>query len=105
MSANIPKLFISQYDFNVILVDWEAGAQIPYLQATANAQLVGRQIALLVDTLTSIGGASVADFHLMAHSLGCHVVGYAGARIPGLGRITGKSRATHFKGKFELVEF
>ncbi|XP_043201128.1 pancreatic triacylglycerol lipase-like isoform X1 [Amphibalanus amphitrite] len=85
----VKDLLLEQYDFNVILVDWEAGARTPYLQATANAQLVGRQIALLVHTLTDVGGASVANIHLMAHSLGCHVIGYAGARIPGLARITG----------------
>ena len=84
-------------------MDWGIGASIPYLQATANAQLVGRQIALLVRTLCDIGGAGVADFHLIAHSLGCHVIGYAGARIPGLARITGQSghvtRSEHATGQ------
>ena len=71
-----------------MIVDWKDGASIPYLQATANTQLVGRQIALLVNKMISLG-ASAADFHLAGHSLGAHICGYAGNGIEGLGRITG----------------
>ncbi|XP_043201132.1 inactive pancreatic lipase-related protein 1-like isoform X4 [Amphibalanus amphitrite] len=86
---DIKDLLLQQYDYNVILVDWAVGSSIPYIQAAANAQLVGRQVALLVHALCDIGGAAASDFHLMSHSLGSQVAGYAGARIPGLARITG----------------
>ena len=85
----MPKFL--QNDYNVILVDWEVGSGIPYIQAAANSQLVGRQVALLVHTLCDIGGTTSGDFHLISHSLGSQVAGYAGARIPGLARITGES--------------
>ena len=34
-------------------------------------------------------GANAANFHIIAHSLGAAVAGYAGNRISELGRITG----------------
>lgn len=32
---------------------------------------------------------TASDFHLIGHSLGAHIAGYAGERVPNLGRITG----------------
>ena len=93
--------FLFQYDYNIILVDWAVGSSIPYIQAAANAQLVGRQVALLVHALCDIGGAVAGDFHLISHSLGSQVAGYAGARIPGLARITGQLAGHLRKKNFE----
>lgn len=74
---------------NVIAVDWSKGNGFPYTQATANTQVVGAEIARLVNTMISTKGAKAADFHIIGHSLGSHIAGYAGERISGLGRITG----------------
>ncbi|CAF4034278.1 unnamed protein product [Rotaria sp. Silwood1] len=41
-------------------------------------------------------GVNPADFHIVAHSLGAAVAGYAGHRISGLGRITGLDPASPF---------
>lgn len=76
-------------DCNVILTDWNRANYFPYTQATANAQVVGVNIALLVNKMIETHGADPADFHIIAHSLGAAVAGYAGYRINGLGRITG----------------
>lgn len=73
---------------NVIVVDWSKGNGFPYTQATANTQMVGAEIARLVNTMISSQGARAVDFHIIGHSLGSHVAGYAGERIAGLGRIT-----------------
>ena len=78
-------------DCNVILTSWSPANYFPYTQATANAQIVGADIALLVNMMIKEHGASSADFHLVAHSLGAAVAGYAGQRINGLGRISGSS--------------
>ena len=43
---------------------------MPYTQATANTQLVGAEIAMLVNTLNSQLKVDPKDIHLIGHSLG-----------------------------------
>ncbi|XP_005110239.1 pancreatic lipase-related protein 2 [Aplysia californica] len=43
--------FLKHHDFNIIIVDWHHGNQMPYTQATANTRLVGAQVALLIKQL------------------------------------------------------
>ena len=50
---------------------------------------VGLEIGHLVNTLKEHFGLNPADVHLIGHSLGSHVSGFAGEQIEGLGRITG----------------
>jgi pimeloyl-ACP methyl ester carboxylesterase len=76
-------------DFNVITVDWSRGNGLPYTQATANTQVTGAEIAKLISSMVNKRNARPRDFHCIGHSLGSHVCGYAGARIPGMGRISG----------------
>ena len=76
-------------DSNVILVDWSKGNFFPYTQATANTQIVGAEIAILVNSYISKGLITADKVHIIGHSLGSHIAGYAGERIPNLGRITG----------------
>ena len=78
---------------NVIVVDWGHGATLPYDQATANTRVVGAQIAQLIQTIMNVTRAPASSFHIVGHSLGAHVAGYAGERVPHLGRITGSSRS------------
>lgn len=75
----------------MIIVDWGHGAGIPYAQATANTRVVGALIAQLIKELTLVG-PSLADFHIIGHSLGAHIAGYAGERLHTLGQITGTKR-------------
>ncbi|XP_052776849.1 pancreatic triacylglycerol lipase-like [Mya arenaria] len=90
---NMTRELLKHDDYNVIVVDWQHGATIPYEQATANTRIVGAQIAQLVNKLVQVASAQTADFHIIGHSLGAHICGYAGERIPGLGRITGMDPA------------
>ena len=76
-------------DLNVVIVDWKSGADFPYAQASSNTQLVGAEIAKLIKVLVEKTGADINEFHLIGHSLGSHVAGYAGERLTNLGRITG----------------
>lgn len=80
-----------QEDVNVIAVDWEKGADTKdYNQAAANTRVVGALIAQLVVSLRKYAGVQPKHVHLIGHSLGAHVAGYAGEKLKGIGRITGK---------------
>ncbi|CAH1772842.1 unnamed protein product [Owenia fusiformis] len=90
-------------DFNVIVVDWRVGALPLYSQASANTRVVGAQIARLITNLESATGVKPETFHIIGHSLGAHIGGYAGERINRLGRITGMDPAgPYFEGR-EIV--
>ena len=47
-------------------------------QASANTRVVGAEIALLIQRLGTWTGAKPKDIHILGHSLGSHIAGYAG---------------------------
>ncbi|GFY45313.1 pancreatic lipase-related protein 2, partial [Trichonephila inaurata madagascariensis] len=75
-------------DCNVIIVDWSKANGIPFAQAVANTRVVGAEVALLVNFLQDTFGVSPESCHIIGHSLGTEIAGYAGERINRLGRIT-----------------
>ncbi|XP_075731170.1 pancreatic triacylglycerol lipase-like isoform X2 [Rhipicephalus microplus] len=91
-------------DFNVILVDWASGSKYDYIQATANTRIVGLEIARLICLLQEAFGVTPDRFHVLGHSLGSHIAGYAGQKLRFLGRITGLDPAEpFFEGMSTLV--
>ena len=91
-------------DLNVIFVDWGGGSLPLYSQAVANTRLVGLEVARLVNKLIADHEVEAEDVHIIGHSLGSHIAGYAGERIPGLGRISGLDPAEpHFQGMPHFV--
>ncbi|XP_073973353.1 pancreatic triacylglycerol lipase-like isoform X2 [Rhodnius prolixus] len=85
-------------DCNVILLDWSKGAQgQTYRVSAANTELVGRQLALLLLDLISLG-ANPSAIHLIGFSLGAHIAGFAGRSLLSRGirlsRITGLDPAS-----------
>ena len=103
------NLFLLNDDVNVIVIDWGGGSSGLYSQTAANTRLVGLEVAALIDYLMDYKGARLEDFHLIGHSLGAHIAGYAGERILSwrkakLGRITALDPAQPlFKGMPEFV--
>lgn len=84
---------------NVIIVDWGRGSGFPYTQAAANTRVVGAEVAAMILYLNEVAGTTNSQFHLIGHSLGAHVCGYAGERLRGLERITGLDPAQpNFEG-------
>lgn len=75
---------------SVITVDWGSGSGFPYSQASANTRVVGAEIARLLNFLRANAGVSLDKIHLIGHSLGAHIAGYAGRRVRNINRITGK---------------
>ncbi|XP_071953357.1 pancreatic triacylglycerol lipase-like [Antedon mediterranea] len=79
---------------NIIAVDWSIGAgNIIYQRSCQNARVAGKKTALFLKFLHDITGASYSNMHIIGHSLGAHVAGYAGEAQPGIGRITGSDAA------------
>ncbi len=72
------------------MTDWSKGNGFPYEKATVNTQVVGVEVALLINYLIENHDAKATDFHIIGHSLGGQTAGYVGQRVDGLGRITGK---------------
>ncbi|XP_019628277.1 PREDICTED: pancreatic triacylglycerol lipase-like isoform X2 [Branchiostoma belcheri] len=104
--TDMSQAFLRAEDCNVFGVDWGSGggSMLPYTQATANTQLVGATIAQFINLLMQETGASLNSFHLVGHSLGSHIMGYAGERLPGVGRITGLDPAEpYFQGTDPIV--
>ncbi|XP_062555874.1 pancreatic triacylglycerol lipase-like [Armigeres subalbatus] len=66
-------------DFNVINVDWGAGAQtINYVQARNRVGPVGEMVSRFIDMIVTTGGASLDDISVTGSSLGAHCAGNAG---------------------------
>ncbi|XP_062567870.1 inactive pancreatic lipase-related protein 1-like [Saccostrea cucullata] len=87
-------------DFNVIIVDWGSGAQMPYEQAAGNVYLVGAEVSSMLKHLHDYAHVNYADVHIIGHSLGAQIAGLASHPLPGIGRITGLDPADPlFSGK------
>ncbi|GFS42168.1 pancreatic lipase-related protein 2 [Nephila pilipes] len=89
-------VLLERADENVLIVDWTANNRLPYSVTVANSRLVGAQIAHFITYLYKTMGVSPESFHLIGHSVGAHVAGYAGERLHKLGRITGLDPAGPF---------
>jgi pimeloyl-ACP methyl ester carboxylesterase len=84
--------YLARGNYNIIGVDWSVLAAAPnYIAAALNTRPTGAHIAELIDFLVTQTGAKMEDFHLIGHSLGGHVAGFAGKSINAgnVGRITG----------------
>lgn len=62
-----------------------------YNQAVANTEVVGKILALMVETLEKYRGAAETYIHVIGHSLGAHIAGFAGKshKLTRYQRITG----------------
>ncbi|XP_041484490.1 pancreatic lipase-related protein 2-like isoform X1 [Lytechinus variegatus] len=79
---------------NVILVDWSGGSSsLLYYRCRDNTRVVGREISALIKRFVNEAGANLDNIHVVGHSLGAHIAGYAGEDLAKanmiLGRITG----------------
>ncbi|XP_054152599.1 pancreatic triacylglycerol lipase-like, partial [Oppia nitens] len=81
---------LSYEDCYVFIVDWSDGNSLPYEQALSNTRVVGPVMALFISELMDKYGLQTKNVHIIGHSLGAHIAGYAGQRLNGtIGRITG----------------
>lgn len=75
-----------------LAINWKDQADnIYYLRPARYTVQVGRAVAKLIDLLVETKNADPKRIHLIGHSLGAHIMGYAGAYTKyRVGRITGK---------------
>jgi len=90
------EIYFQVGDFNIISIDWEQLALWhDYFGAATRTRFVGEYAAQLIDLLAQHGG--ISKLHLVGHSLGAHVVGFAGKKAQEYGhmvpRITGMDPA------------
>lgn len=67
---------------NFISVNWQAGSNtLSYPTARRRVDVVGKQLAKLIDFLAHYGELDTESVLLFGHSLGAHVVGVAGKHV------------------------
>uniref|UniRef100_A0A1B0CUS8 Lipase domain-containing protein n=2 Tax=Lutzomyia longipalpis TaxID=7200 RepID=A0A1B0CUS8_LUTLO len=89
---NIKNNYLSRKNLNIISVDYrDIAANNFYFTPVFQIREVGKYIAELIDYLVTVKKARTEDFHLIGHSLGSHLAGYAAAFVKTgkVGRVTG----------------
>ncbi|XP_075151228.1 pancreatic triacylglycerol lipase [Haematobia irritans] len=83
--------YIKRGHVNVFAINWRDQADnIYYLRPARYTVQVGRAVAKLIDLLVEVKNADPKRIHLIGHSLGSHIMGYAGSYTKyRVGRITG----------------
>ncbi|KAK0166179.1 hypothetical protein PV328_004621 [Microctonus aethiopoides] len=82
--------YLKKKNYNIIMVDWTLLNKNEAYLVMEMARLVGEFIGKMVKFLHDEGGQSWLNVHIIGHSLGGHVAGFAGKYNSGLvGRITG----------------
>jgi pancreatic triacylglycerol lipase len=73
------KDYFIAYDYNVIAVDWhKPAASINYFYSAFNTRIIGAMIANFIRRLVQVFSYKLSDIELMGHSLGGHIMGFAG---------------------------
>ncbi|CAG4985811.1 unnamed protein product [Colias eurytheme] len=95
--------FLREHNLNVITVDWnEISRNTFYPWPALSTRYVGKKIAKFIEAIQSSYRIGTKEWHLIGHSLGAHVMGYAGMFSNGsLSRITGLDPA---RPLFELPQ-
>lgn len=84
---------------NLIIMDWGRASKGPFSHAAAVVSGMGSFLANFIMKLTDLG-ADRMSIHIVGHSLGAHVAGFAGKRLkPRIGRITALDAAGPCFGK------
>jgi len=95
--TTMKNTFLDREDINVVIVNWGGGAQIlNYAQAASNTRTTGARTALIFQNLLRQSGSISSRMWCVGHSLGSHVCGHTGMKMPAnqrLGRVTGMDPA------------
>lgn len=88
--------FLKKEAMNVIVVDWGLGSSVLNLYdiAAGNTRLVGVQLAELINALNRTFGVALKKFHIIGHSLGAQIAGFAGEKLRQSGKVIGRITGT-----------
>ncbi|CAH1990973.1 unnamed protein product [Acanthoscelides obtectus] len=105
--VQIARTFAEKKDMNALVVGWHSLAYNCYYAAASATHCIGKYIATVMVQIVDTLGADPDDFHIIGHSLGAHIAGYAGDFFKDMhreriGRITGLDPA---KPYFTVVSF
>lgn len=97
----VTEAYLDTGDYTVITVDYYSVGQEFYLTSVADIRQVGFYVGQLIANLSEDHGASLDNFHVIGHSLGGQVAGFAGKAVQNLTgssvrRITGLDPAGPF---------
>ncbi|XP_063989915.1 endothelial lipase-like isoform X2 [Diachasmimorpha longicaudata] len=82
--------YLSEEDCNVIIVNWFPTSIKEYHVAAKLTEQIGAYVGEFLHFLNVATNISLADVHILGHSLGAHIAGFAGSSLSGdVGRITG----------------
>lgn len=77
---SIKNEYLKKGKHNIIAVNWRNQADnIYYLEPARYTVQVGKAVANLIDMLVEQKSADPKKIHLIGHSLGAHIMGYAGS--------------------------
>lgn len=86
---------------NTLAVDWKILAGKGYLSAATTTRVVGEVVAdWLFTEILQNHSKSLANVHLVGHSLGAHVSGFMGKRFMNL---TGDVKVGRITGRYHLL--
>ncbi|XP_059608065.1 lipase member H-A-like [Phlebotomus argentipes] len=81
VNVEIRDAYLLHGEFNVIVVDWSAGAlTIDYPAARSNVHIVGPRVAEMIDFLNT-QGMPFENVTVIGHSLGAHTAGIVGKHV------------------------
>lgn len=84
VSTNVKDAFFSVGQFNVISVDWSAGAKtINYVAARRRVEATGAVVGSVLRMISEETGADLGQMSVIGHSLGAHIAGFAGKNLTG----------------------
>lgn len=89
--VGVREEYFDHMDVNVIMVNWPYLASLGYFDSVGATETVGGIIAELIDYMVTNMGVSTDRIHIIGHSLGAQVAGFAGQAVTKgrLSRITG----------------
>ncbi|XP_017781701.1 PREDICTED: lipoprotein lipase-like [Nicrophorus vespilloides] len=79
--TNMTDAYLLRYDCNVIQVDWKEEAKQLYPTSVKNTKIIGKSVAEFIVKLNKTLGLGLEKVHLVGHSLGGHVSGFAGKNV------------------------